>query len=186
MVCCNNQQQGKLRGWNLKSMKVGQLFSPASIMNLAPWDLCNRGKKKWLGLRWWVQRDDSLSRKNNSAKWISCNYSEWLKWAASFEHRHGGISFKLNILIGSNYELYSLNMLNKDELFFLHQSSRFVVLKIKLTVQTDKPRVFLESSPLLPITNPRVVNMQTVSSQGSSGTKMERWGKNPHRRAKVS
>lgn len=39
---------------------------------------------------------------------------------------------------------------------------------------TDEVRVFLERSPLLPKANPGVVNMQTVSLQGSSDSKAEK------------
>ena len=140
-----------------------------------------------MGSVWWsLVRDKQLS-----AKWISCNYSQWLKWAGCFrtKTRRKSLTAPLYCVI---------QMSSLDHAFSCIPSGYRTQIQVRRPAPpgphpdggggagvkqthkcTDEPRVFLESSPLLPKANPGVVDMQTVSSRGSSDTKVERWGKIP-------
>lgn len=130
--------------WITFMIEVGWIFSSTLNMNLCSCIFSQASKNT---IRGW---DDVFSMMtacqggNKFFKWISSNYTQWLKWAGSFVHRHGGnfmklswvsfiFSFKLNVIIVSISVLFPQD----NQMFFLCHNSRIVVGK------TEMPRAMM-------------------------------------------
>lgn len=86
-------------------------------------------------------------------------------------------SFRGNVLIGASYPFYSFEIWSTDESHLFYPSLAGSGGENQTDKCTCELRVFLESCLLLPKASPGVVNMQSMSFQGSRDSKTKKWGK---------